>query len=230
MKADLLLLHGALSSKLQFNSLLPLLESKYTVHTLNFSGHGGEPIPLSGYTFDTFANDILTYLDKHNLKAIHLFGYSMGGYAALYFATLHPQCVKSIVTLNTKFNWDPLSTAKETALLNAEKMMEKVPAFANNLMMQHGMNLWKQVLKSTEDMMNKLVEHVQLTDDALNKITTPVTICVGDRDQTASIRENLSVYEKLPNAGFCVLPNTGHPFEKVDLNLLSSLIQKQCID
>lgn len=217
----LLLLHGALGSKSQFDTFAPLLADIFTTHALNFSGHGGTAMPLNGYTFDTFANDILNYLDQHKIARASLFGYSMGGYAALYFAKKYPERVDRIMTLNTKFNWDPLATAKETAMLNAEKMLEKVPAFANNLMVQHGMNIWKQVLQQTEIMMNNLASHVTLTDDELKKIDCPVVIGVSDRDTTATIDENLEVYKKLPRAHFMVFPNTPHPFEKVNHEALA---------
>ncbi|MES2690686.1 MAG: alpha/beta hydrolase [Bacteroidota bacterium] len=218
---NLLLLHGALGSRSQFDSFVPLLGDTFNVHTLNFSGHGGNVMPAAGYSFDTFAGDILKYIDGHGIARINIFGYSMGGYAALYFAKKHPERVERIMTLNTKFNWDPLATAKETAMLNAEKMLEKVPAFANNLMLQHGMNIWKQVLQNTETMMNNLASHVTLTDDDLQAINCPVVIGVSDRDTTATIDENLDVYKKLPKAHFMVFPNTPHPFEKVNHEALA---------
>lgn len=217
----LLLLHGALGSKSQFDAFAPLLHEHFHVHTLNFSGHGGSPMPLTGYTFATFSDDILRYADQQKLDTIHLFGYSMGGYAALYFARKHPDRAGKIMTLNTKFNWDPLSTARETAMLNAEKMLDKVPAFANNLMLQHGLHIWKQVLTQTETMMNSLSSQVVLTDDDLKAITGKVVIGVGDRDSTASIEENLEVCRKLPNAHFMVLPDTPHPFDKINPELLA---------
>lgn len=42
-KADLLLLHGALGSQAQFESLKKDLAPYFRVHVFNFSGHGGNP-------------------------------------------------------------------------------------------------------------------------------------------------------------------------------------------
>lgn len=218
---DLLLLHGALASQSQFDRFAPMLNDTFRVHTLNFSGHGGNPIPLTGYSFDTFASDILAYIDRNNIERISIFGYSMGGYAGLYFARKYPDRIAKVMTLNTKFNWDPLSTARETAMLNADKMLEKVPAFANNLIVQHGMNIWKQVLQHTETMMNNLAQQVSLSDEDLGQIVCPVMIAVGDRDNTAGLEENLQVYKKLGNSAFAVLPFTAHPFEKVNPEILA---------
>lgn len=223
---SILFLHGALGSKIQFSPLIRLLGGTYDCHSINFSGHGGELIPPKGLTFETFAQNILSYLDQHHIEKINLFGFSMGGYAALYFAKLYPHRVEKIITFNVKFNWDPISTAKETGFLDPEKMLEKVPAFANNLMMQHGMLIWKNLLKSTSDMMHKLAETIVMSDEEIASITTPVLLGIGDRDSTSSIKETTDAYKLLPNSQLLVLPNTGHPFEKMDIDYLQLVIKK----
>lgn len=221
---NLLLLHGALASKTQFNDLVPYLTPHNKIHSINFSGHGGIPLPLTGYSFETFANDILTYLEQNKLEKINLFGYSMGGYAALFFAKKYPEKVEAIFTLNTKFNWDVLSTAKETSLLNAEKLLEKVPNYANYLMVQHGINMWKQLLQQTEQMMTGLTKDVLLNDEDFKQLNCPVLIGASDKDITATLEENYRIYKLLQKANFLVFPNTSHPFEKINLSVLSTHI------
>lgn len=222
---QLLLLHGALASRQQFDPLLPLLKDQFQAEAINFSGHGGFTIPTHGYSFRQFAEDILSYADDRKIDKLNLFGYSMGGYAALYFAKLHPERVNKIFTLNVKFNWDPVSTAKETAMLDAEKMITKVPGYANQLMMQHGLNLWKQVLQQTSDMMQSLSKDLMLTESDFEKIPIPVLLSVGDRDKTSGIEETLQVFRKLPQAQMWVIPGTPHPFEKIRLDELVGALQ-----
>src|ERR1051326_9543575 len=86
----LLLLHGAIGSKVQLEPLASLLGDKYSVHSMNFSGHGGEPLPEQ-FSIAGFANDVLSYLEGNNLPRVNIFGYSMGGYVALYLARHYPQ-------------------------------------------------------------------------------------------------------------------------------------------
>ncbi|MFY8189375.1 MAG: alpha/beta fold hydrolase [Bacteroidia bacterium] len=221
-----LCLHGALGSKAQFAGLIEWLKNDFDCHAINLAGHGGELIPAQGLTFQTFAGNILDYLNAHQIEKINLFGFSMGGYAALYFAHLHPERVNKIFTLNVKFNWDPITTAKETGMLDPDKMFEKVPAFANNLMVIHGMHLWKTLLKSTSDMMKQLSETVVLSEEQLVAIQHPILLGIGDRDQTSSVAETLAVYQKLKNAQLWVLPNTAHPFERIDSNALENMTKK----
>lgn len=222
----ILFLHGALGSKLQFSPLIIQLNKDFECHAINFAGHGGEMIPPGGLTFPTFANNILQYLDQNKIEKVNLFGFSMGGYAALYFAFLHPDRVGKIMTVNVKFNWDPITTAKETGMLDPDKMFEKVPAFANNLMVLHGMNIWKNLLKSTSDMMKKLSETVVMSEEELMSIKHAVLLGIGDRDTTSSVPETLDIYRKLSNSQLWVIPGTAHPFERIDLNLTIPVLRK----
>lgn len=216
----ILFLHGALASASQFDNLRAAVKDNYETHALNFSGHGGNMIPAQGLSFTTFTHDILTYLDENKIDTCNLWGYSMGGYAALFFASRHPNRVSKIFTTNVKFRWDIESTIKETAMLDAEKMLEKIPGFANNLMLQHGMNLWKNLLKSTSDMMMDLAKGTILTDEDYTKISHTCRLSVGDRDQTSSIEETKEAFQKLAHASMVVLPDTPHPFEKIDTHRL----------
>lgn len=223
---QLLLLHGALGSAAQFDAIKPkLTEHGLAVDALNFSGHGGYTMPLQGYNFNVFANDILRYADEHKIDKLNLFGYSMGGYAALYFAKQHPDRVAKIAVVNVKFNWDPLSTQKEIAMLNADKMIEKVPSFVDKLMLQHGMNFWKQVINQTASMFEQMGKEYILLKQDYENIKVPVLLAVADRDTTTSIEECLTIYRQLPQSQFCVLPNTTHPFDKINEQILSLQLQ-----
>jgi pimeloyl-ACP methyl ester carboxylesterase len=217
---DLILLHGALSTQKQFDHFAPLLEKHYNIHYLTFRGHGENTTLLSGNYFEDFAEDILHYLLQHQLTKVSFFGYSMGGYAALYFAHKYPDMVENIMTLNTKFDWNKEQVGKETAMLNAEKIEAKVPAYAQSLMQLHDTNNWKNVLANTKTMMEQLAYKPALNDAILSTIKHPVLIGVGDRDNTATVAENLHAQFQLPNSALLVLPNTPHPFDKVNFELL----------
>ena len=90
MKPNLLLLHGALGTKHQFDVLIPYLQKEFTIHTLNFSGHGNVP-QTSKFTIELFTEEIYSFLEKNKLTECHLFGFSMGGYVALNFAAKYPK-------------------------------------------------------------------------------------------------------------------------------------------
>jgi pimeloyl-ACP methyl ester carboxylesterase len=177
-------------------------------------------VSSKGFGFDSFTDDILQYLDEHHIETINLFGYSMGGYAALLFASKYPNRVEKIFTLNVKFRWDLESTVKETNFLNPDKMLEKVPGFANNLILQHGMNLWKNMLHQTSQMMLDMSETNLLTDEKIKLITHPSLLAVGELDTTSSLEETIAMKNKLKDASLLVIPATPHAFEKISIERL----------
>jgi pimeloyl-ACP methyl ester carboxylesterase len=211
----LLLLHGALGSKDQFANLASGLNEHYIVHLLNFSGHGGVPMPEK-FSIEIFANDVLKYLEENKISKINIFGYSMGGYVALYLAKHYPEKIEKIFTLGTKFHWSPEIAAKETKMLDAGKITEKIPAFAEALSKRHGPLNWKLVLNKTAEMMNELGNKNILSLPDYKGIENTVQIGIGDNDTMVTLEETLDAYRKLKTAFFIVMPNTQHPIEKVN--------------
>lgn len=211
----LLLLHGAIGSSKQFDALVPLLQNQFEVYILDFSGHGGKPIPDEPFSIELFANDVLNWMQEKGFETINIFGYSMGGYVTLYLAKHQPEKVGKVFTLATKFNWNAEGAAKEAAMLNPEKIAAKVPAFANALEQKHGEN-WKTVLIKTADMMINLGKSPALSMTDLAAVQQPVQISVGDKDNMVTLEETIAAYRQLKNAQLLVLPQTQHPFEKVN--------------
>lgn len=221
MPPKLLLLHGAIGSSKQFDALVPLLQNQFEVYTHNFSGHGGKPLPTEPFSIELFAKDVLHWMQDNKIETIDIFGYSMGGYVALYLAKHHPSRVGKVFTLATKFNWNAEGAAKEAAMLNPEKIAEKVPAFAKALEQKHGEN-WKTVLTKTAEMMINLGNSPTLLLSALADIQQPVQISVGDKDNMVTLEETIVAYRALINAQLLVLPQTQHPFEKVNTKRIAA--------
>ncbi|HAA19344.1 MAG TPA: alpha/beta hydrolase [Cytophagales bacterium] len=223
---NLLLLHGALGSAALFDPLASKLESDYTVHRINFAGHGGEPFPEGGYSMPHFGQNVLAYLDAQQINQINIFGYSMGGYVALWLAHNHPDRIGKIFTLATKFAWSPESAAQEGKMLNADKIAEKVPKFAAALEARHAPLDWRQVLSHTKDMMEGLGANPLLTEETLKTIPHDCLIAVGDQDQMVSREETMHAAQVLPKGKFACMANTPHPLEKVDTARLAQWIRE----
>jgi hypothetical protein len=54
----LLLIHGALGSKDQFETLAAELKNNFIIHSFNLTAHGGNFIPENKLSIALFANDI----------------------------------------------------------------------------------------------------------------------------------------------------------------------------
>ena len=126
-KPTLLLLHGALGSPDTLQPLAEQLAADFEVKIFAFSGHGGREVRMEAFSLPHFATEVLAFLTAHETSPAHVFGYSMGGYAALLAAVQEPNRFASITTLGTKLDWSPESAAAETRFLDPEKMLAKVP-------------------------------------------------------------------------------------------------------
>lgn len=220
---NLLLLHGAIGAKDQLGELANLLSNNYTVHTIDFSGHGEKSAVDTIFSIENFATDVLDYMDKNSIGNTTVFGYSMGGYVAMWIAKYHPRRINRIVTLATKFEWDQTIAAKETKMLNATVIEEKVPAFARQLSQRHGAGKWKTVLEKTVDMLIRMGNKNPLSLEDYKNISTPCLLLLGDKDKMVSVEETLAVQKALPHAEYRLLLNTPHPIEQVNMETLAQL-------
>ncbi|MBI2270689.1 MAG: alpha/beta fold hydrolase [Bacteroidetes bacterium] len=216
----LLLLHGAIGAKDQLQTLAENLKELSTVHTLSFSGHGGEPMPET-FSIEQFSTDVLKYLQQNKIEKVNIFGYSMGGYVGLYLAKHYPEKINKVFTLATKFLWTPEIAQREIKMLDAARIKEKIPAFAQQLEKRHLPNDWKTVLHKTAEMMIKMGNKNPLTLNDLESIEKSVLIGIGDKDTMVTLEETINVYRKLKNSNLIVLPNTQHPIEKVNIKRLT---------
>jgi pimeloyl-ACP methyl ester carboxylesterase len=227
MSKPLLLLHGALGAASQFNMLQQMLETQgRKVYTLNFSGHGGKAASHKGFSIPVFADEVFNFLEQNGLIQTDIFGYSMGGYVALWMAAHHPEKINNIFTLGTKFDWSEASATLETKKLNPEKIIEKVPAFAKVLEERHKPLDWKVVMLNTADLMRELGREPLLQQEVLCSINTKTCIAVGDADDMVNRFHSEDVAKLLKNASFMIMQETPHMIERINLTTLCQTLNK----
>jgi pimeloyl-ACP methyl ester carboxylesterase len=252
MHIPLLLLHGALGAKQQLNPLISALPASWNCQPINLPGHGGLPANQS-FSIEKMTEFVLQWLDNQNYAQIDIFGYSMGGYVALWLAHTHPTRVRSIFTLGTQFDWTPESAAKEAARLNPAKIAEKVPAFALQLEQLHAPEAarlnpakiaekvpafalqleqlhapedWQQVVHQTADLLTQLGANPLISPQVLQSIQQPVWVTRGSEEQMVSRETSETAAQNLPNGHFMELLQTKHPLEQVDPALLAQMLGK----
>lgn len=222
---QILLLHGALGSGQQMNPLAEKLEEDgWITYRYTFSGHGGRSFASAFHT-EQFTEELGSWLNQNAPGGIDIFGYSMGGYIALNAARLYPSRVNNVITLGTKFDWHPLQAEEEVKRLNPKVIREKVPAFAYLLKERHG-DHWEEVMLRTAGLMLRLGDHNLLRAEALSGIQNPTLVLLGDRDDMVTRRESQEAADALPGGQFQLLPDTPHPFEKVNPTVLAEAIRE----
>lgn len=214
----LIFLHGALGTQKQFAAWMQSLSSDVSVYAFDFEGHGAATSDKD-FSIDLFTDNVLDFMETHQLEKVHLVGYSMGGYVALNFALKYPDKVHKIITLGTKFDWTSDFAAQEVKLLNPETIEAKVPKFAHLLDSIHTANHWKEVVKKTAQLMLGLGADKALSLPILATLPHETLIAVGANDHMVTLSESEKVVNLLPNGTLCVLPETPHAIEKADITL-----------
>ncbi len=223
---NLLILHGALGAKSQFNALRESLENQYNIHCLEFEGHGKYDNYTGSYSIEGFADQTRATLRALGWEKPLVFGYSMGGYVALKLESMHPGTFEKVVTLGTKFNWNPEGAQQEARMLNVEKIEEKVPAFALYLQSLHGETEWKSVVARTADMMISMGVNPPITAEVLSGISLPVHCMRGEKDVMVTEEETLWAVNALQHASYEQVEGWLHPIDRIPTEELKILLMK----
>ena len=221
---NIILIHGALGSSRQLDSLKEKLSASFDVFSFDLEGHGGRP-SNNAFNMALFCRNLHSFMESHNLNSAHLFGYSMGGYIALTYANLYPEQTGKIITLGTKFHWTPESAAAEIRQLDPEKITEKVPQFAETLAAVHGVESWKGVVTKTADMMHRLGNGEALTITEMSQVKHEVLLLLGENDKMVTREETEDAFGSLPHANIQIIPDAKHPIESVDPTMLATVIR-----
>lgn len=212
----ILLIHGALGNGEQLRSLEERL-TPHTVRRVELTGHGQSEFPPEGLSYERFFTDIDAAVEGQG--KVHLFGYSMGGYAALVYAAKHPERVAGVITLGSKLLWDEAGLTALLKRLDADAIQQFVPKYAERLAKDHGDPRWREVVKATAELVARDFRAPLLTPEIFAQVQCPVLLCSGDRDDTALAPDTLKAASLLPDGGALILPRTKHPFDLLDLDL-----------
>jgi esterase/lipase len=226
-KKTILFLHGALGSSKDLVALMGMMEEKnYEALSFDFSGHGHTAKWPDEFRIDLFARELEKYIQDHHREEVVVFGYSMGGYIALYHAANYPDSpIRQIVTYGTKFNWSETAVSRELIMLDPDHLKEKFPTFADLLIEKHG-DRWKALLRSTAHMMQNLERLDGLTREDLSDVEIPVTFILGDQDRMVSSEETNFTASWLRHGQVKTLTHSKHELERSNLRELSNIISE----
>ncbi|RYD98680.1 MAG: alpha/beta hydrolase [Sphingobacteriales bacterium] len=221
----LLLLHGALGHPGYFEFIKAQLAAEYVIHTPVFEGHTAATRKHTEISMPAYVSQVRKYCEENELAQAAIFGYSMGGYVGLCYAAQFPERVTAVMTLATKLHWSPEIAAQEAKMLDPEMIQEKVPKFAAQLSAVHGAGNWEQLCRDIAGLLSGLGEQPLLAKPDFAAIKAKTQLMVGDKDNMVSIEETLAAVKQINQANLAVLPDTIHPFEKINRELLLRLMR-----
>ena len=96
-----ILLPGYTDSWHVFEPMLPYLPKSLHAFSLTQRGYGDASKPEKGYNIENYAEDVIVFMNKLDLKSAVLIGGSSGGIVARHIAIEHPDRVLGIIFLGS---------------------------------------------------------------------------------------------------------------------------------
>ena len=94
---NLILLHGNGEDMGYFSNQVDFFAKHFTVYAVDTRGHGDSPRGSAPFTLSQFADDLLSFMDGHNIEKAHILGFSDGGNIGLIFALRYPERVDRLI-------------------------------------------------------------------------------------------------------------------------------------
>ena len=119
----ILFLHGFTGSTLDWNKITPTIDNRFNIASLDFIGHGKSDSPADEdfYSVESIIKQINEAINKITKNKIILIGYSMGGRAALSYASKHQENLKALI-LESATPGITSETVKAERILRDEKL------------------------------------------------------------------------------------------------------------
>ncbi len=219
-KESVLLLHGLLGSiETHWKEFIDPLAFKFQVVQVDLRGHGWSDNTAMTLDSDRMMCDIEGLLDFLQIESTHVAGYDFGGYLGLKLHLNQPERVKSLVMHGTKFYWPDYTTKRMMKNLNPDLMSEKVPGYANQLVVEHGAGRWRSLVRQAADLIAYISSN-GMTEHMARYANCPTLISVGDRDEMIPVEEALRLSCLFEKGALPVLPGVSHSFHAASVQAL----------
>ncbi len=100
----IILLHGNGENCSYFKGQMDEFSKQYHVYAIDTRGHGKTSRGNQPFTIRQFAEDLLDFMDRHQIDKAHLLGFSDGGNIAMVFALQHPDRVNRLILNGANLN------------------------------------------------------------------------------------------------------------------------------
>ncbi|HTX92296.1 MAG TPA: alpha/beta hydrolase [Anaerolineales bacterium] len=213
--------HGAGVDHRSFDLQVKVAAQKYRVLTWDVRGHGlsqpvGEP-----FTIPLAVEDLLAILEKLGCKKATFVGHSNGTYISQELAYRHPEMVQALVIADgTCITW-PRSGFDRWILRSSNGIMNLLPFETLKKFGLPYFSARKDVQEYIYEAFSMLTKPTFIAiwngvtsclhDEPDYKITQPMLLVHGDKDQTGDIRKIAPLWAAAtPNCQYEVIPNALH--------------------
>ncbi len=221
----LIILHGLFGSSDNWLSQAKKLAERYTVYLLDARNHGQSPHD-EAHNYTVMSQDLLTFIEDHQLSKPYVIGHSMGGKTVMKFLSLFPDKIAKAVVADISPRYYPRHHDHIIAGLNAIPVKTlNNRQDADVILAQHLTNLGERqfLLKNlyrTEDgsfqwRMNLpvLIDQIENIGEGLDsscRIETPTLFINGGASKYVQAKDHELMKELFMHAVFKTIPDAGH--------------------
>lgn len=182
----LILLHGNGESSDYFKEQIDAFAGRYHVYALDTRGHGRTPRGRMPFTIRQFADDLLGFMDGHQVEKAHLLGFSDGANIAMVFAIRHHERVDRLILNGANLN---AAGVKRSIQLPIEIGYRIAKCFSGR----------SESARRNAEMLGLMVNEPDLMPSELAGIRAKTLVIAGTRDMIKEAHTRL-ITESIPDA------------------------------
>ncbi len=221
----LVILHGLFGMSDNWLTLGRKFSEHFEVHLVDLRNHG-RSFHDDVMDYEGLVQDILQYLEYHNLNTIHILGHSLGGKVAMFFAVLHPEKVEKLIVADiapkTYSNrHQTIFDAMDKVDFNLIKTREEVGKILSESIPNQGMvqfllkNVYHKTSTELDWRFNKIVlqKNYELLNEPLPVYSTfekETLFLKGENSDYILPKDESLITAHFPNAQIKTISNAGH--------------------
>lgn len=187
----LILLHGNGENCDYFQGQTDEFARFFHVYAIDTRGHGKTPRGNAPFTIRQFADDLLDFMDAHQIRKAHLLGFSDGGNIAMIFAMKYPDRVNRLILNGANLD---AKGVKPSVQIPIEIGYRIAKIFARI----------SQTAKLNAEMLGLMVNDPNVPSEELVKIQAKALVIAGTKDMIKDEHTRL-IAQSIPNAQLVIL-------------------------
>ena len=182
----LILLHGNGENCSYFKGQTGMFSKSYHVYALDTRGHGKTPRGDKPFTIRQFADDLLEFMDGHQIEKAHLLGFSDGANIAMIFALKYPDRVDRLILNGANLNPKGVKRSTQIPIEIGYKIANRFAAKSDSA-------------RLNAEMLGLMVNDPNVEPEELKEIKAPTLVIAGTNDMIKEEHTRL-IAESIPGS------------------------------
>jgi len=182
----LILLHGNGEDCSYFKGQTDVFSKSYHVYALDTRGHGKTPRGDKPFTIRQFADDLLEFMDGHQIEKAHLLGFSDGANIAMIFALKYPDRVDRLILNGANLNPKGVKRSTQIPIEIGYKIANRFAAASDSA-------------RLNAEMLGLMVNDPNVEPEELKEIKAKTLVIAGTNDMIKEEHTRL-IAESIPGS------------------------------